>query len=187
MNLSIPLDTESTGIPDWKIPSDDPTQPHLVQLAAHQVDLDTFEIHQSMDVIIRPEGWEIPQVTVDVHGITFEKAMDVGISEKLAVEMFLDLWNGSHRIAFNTTFDNRIIRIATKRYFPEDVQTRWKEGEYFCTMINARKIMGGKVPTLAEAYKYFTGKEMVNAHQAMADNNASWEIYKAIKKLELAA
>nr|WP_299241463.1 hypothetical protein [uncultured Halomonas sp.] len=34
------FDTETTGLPDWKVPSDSEHQPHLVQLAAVLADDD---------------------------------------------------------------------------------------------------------------------------------------------------
>ena len=189
MSIVIFFDTETTGIPSYKEPSEAPHQPHIVQLAAHQYDLKSRKILQSMDVIVRPDGWEIPQVCTDVHGITTAHAAAVGIPEKLAVAMFLDLWGGRTRIAHNTTFDNRIIRIATKRFFGEEIINAWHEGEYECTGLLSKPIMqmlpknryGFKMPKLSEAYSYFTGKELQNAHQAIADVNACLDIYLAIK------
>lgn len=173
-------DTETTGIPDWKQPSGDDCQPHLVQVAVLVCDTDTREVKQSMDVIIKPDGWVIPEETIEVHGITNEYAHDVGIPEKLAFEMFFALWDGKLQVAHNTTFDRRIARIGTKRYFSEELQVTWKECEYLCTGQAARKIMGGKMPTLAEAYEFFISKPLENAHTAMADARACMEIYWAI-------
>ena len=187
MNLILPFDTETSGMVDWKKPSEGVDQPHIVQLAANLVDADTKKAIQSMDVIVKPNGWTISQEMTDIHGITDEMAHDVGIPEKLAVEMFISLWSQRLRVAHNTTFDNRIIRIALKRYFPEWVDL-WSEAEagvdYFCTMIHARKIMGGKQPTLGEAYEHFTGKVLLDAHQASVDTNACQEIYFAIQDLK---
>lgn len=181
-NSLLVFDSESTGLPDWKSPSEAEHQPHLVQLAAHQVDIDTRKITQSMDVIIKPEGWTIPDEVTEIHGITTEYAGDVGIPESLAVEMLLELWVGRRQIAHNTTFDRRMIRIATKRYFDEEIIDSWHGSEYECTMIGSKKIMPMKKnPTLAEAYLHFTGKELQNAHTAIADVNACLEIYWAIK------
>lgn len=178
-------DNETTGMIQFKKPSGGDEQPHIVQIAALLVDPNTRQTIQSMDVIVKPDGWTIPQDAIDVHGITTEFANDVGIPEKLAIEMFLELWSGRKRIMFNTTYDNRIIRIGTKRYFSEDVQDAWKAGskdiEWYCTMINSRKVMGGKVPKLEEAYRFFFGKEQENAHNAMADALANMEIYWAIQ------
>lgn len=189
MSLILAFDTETTGLPDWKSPSEAEHQPHLVQLAAHLVNADSQKIIQSMDVIIKPEGWTIPQEVTDIHGITTEYAMDVGVSEKAAVEMFLAMWNGRTQVAHNTTFDRRILRIATKRYCDEATIDRWHDCDYECTGLLSKPIMqilpknkyGFKMPKLEEAYKYFTGKDLENAHTAIADVNACLEVYFAIK------
>lgn len=41
MSQIIVFDTEATDIPNWKVPSHMPEQPHIVQLAAHQALADT--------------------------------------------------------------------------------------------------------------------------------------------------
>lgn len=187
MNTAIFFDTETTGLPDWKAPSESEAQPHIVQLAAHVLNLDSKKIIHSMDVIIKPDGWVIPEEVSTIHGITTEYALQVGIPEKQAVEMFLALWGGRLRVAFNTTFDNRIIRVATKRFCSEEVINAWHEGEYECAMIASRKVIGGKNPALEDAYKNFTGKELIDAHTAIADVNACIEVYFAAKQALLSA
>ena len=127
-NAAIFFDTETTGLPDWSQPSEAPHQPHIVQLAAQLVNLDTRRVISSMDVIIRPDGWTIPQETTVVHGITNEMAMDLGVPEAAAVEMFLGLWKNRLRIAHNEQFDARIMRIALMRFFGEERADEFKAG-----------------------------------------------------------
>ncbi|RWY82369.1 3'-5' exonuclease, partial [Pseudomonas aeruginosa] len=79
------FDFETTGIPEWKLPSEDPCQPHIVEVAALLCDaagntIDRFE------AIVRPNGWEITPEMTAIHGISHEQAMDVGISEAEALE-----------------------------------------------------------------------------------------------------
>jgi DNA polymerase-3 subunit epsilon len=179
------FDTETTGLPVWKEPSDSESQPHLVQLAAVLVDPATKNVIQSMDVIIKPDGWIIPDDVAAIHGITTEKALAVGIPEKLALEMFLAMRGNAERVAFNKTFDQRIIRIAAKRYLDEAAQDKWAVKEdHHCAMRMAREDIGGKQPKLIDAYRHYTGKELVDAHSAMADTKACMDVYfGALKSL----
>jgi len=185
MNLILGYDTETTGMVDWKNRSDGDTQPHIVQIAALLIDEDTKSVIQSIDLIIRPDGWNIPDEAAEIHGITTEMAYDVGIPEDDAVHTFLQLWGmgRAKRVAYNKTFDQRIIRIASKRYESEAVTEKWADKEdHECSMQMARKVIGGKNPKLAAAYKHFTGQELVDAHSAMADTVASMDVYWAAKK-----
>uniref|UniRef100_UPI0035C670C3 exonuclease domain-containing protein n=1 Tax=Serratia quinivorans TaxID=137545 RepID=UPI0035C670C3 len=79
MKTIFTYDTETTGLPNWKVPSDSPEQPHLVQLAGVLSNAETGEEIQSMNVIIKPDGWEIPEEVTAVHGITTEYALEHGI------------------------------------------------------------------------------------------------------------
>jgi len=199
-NLLLPYDTETTGFPIWQERSTDERQPHLVQLATKLVCEDYRKTLQGINVIIRPEGWVIPEEVSRVHGITQEMAEDVGISEKVAVEMFIELWKKSHcRIAHNDQFDARIMRIAIYRAFSEDVANdiseKWKAASSYCTANNSTAIVQCppsakmiaanrrhfKKPNLSEAYKHFTGKELVGAHNAMVDVNACMEVFWGIR------
>lgn len=181
-------DTETTGLPLFSEPSEDPRQPHLVQLAACLVDLDTRATIASMDIIVRPDGWEIPEDVTAIHGITTERAKDAGISESLAVEMLLELWADRTRIGHNQTFDARIIRIALMRHntkIGRDPE-QWKSGKAECTQAMSTPILNvarqkSKTANLREAYLHFTGSELAGAHNAMVDVQACMAVYFAIK------
>lgn len=185
--LGLFFDTETTGIPNWKVPSHMPEQPHMTQLAAKVIDIPSRKVIHSMNVIIKPVDWTIPDECAELNGITTEYAMDVGITERLALEMFIEIAQRDglnefiKRFAFNTTFDNRIIRIALKRYM-KSLTEPWKEGPYECLMIGAKKHLGlKKNPTLAEAYEQLIGTPMVGAHDAMQDVRNMMEIYYAME------
>lgn len=181
--LLLGYDVETTGLPVWKEPSDSVNQPHLVQLGAVLVDAITQKVIASMDVIIKPDGWVIPDDVAALHGITTEIALEVGIPEKLALEMFLAMRGEAERVAFNKTFDQRIIRIAAKRFLDEAAQEKWAiKEDHHCAMQMARKDMGGKQPNLADAYKHYTGKDLVDAHSAMADTKACMDVYFGVLK-----
>lgn len=200
MKLGLFYDTETTGFPLWREPSDHPGQPHLVQLAAHLVDMDTRNIIQSIDLIVRPDGWIIPPEVSEIHGITTEHAKEVGIREDTALDLFADFHDKcSVRIAHNEPFDERIIRIAMIRHFDDGENTAdlYKSGKSECTMSMATPIvkcpptakmkaknMGGyKKANMQEAYKHFFGENFDNAHSAIADVNACMKVYFAIQDL----
>ena len=193
-------DSETSGLPLWSEPSEHPGQPHLVQLGAVLVDMNTREITQSLDVIIKPDGWTIPDDVANIHGITTERAMDEGIPEDEALEMLLTMWDHRLRIAHNESFDARLVRIACKRFRDprEDNPEKpfsdvWKAGRSACTQLIATPILKlpptekmkaarrfhAKSANLAEAYQFFMGKPMENAHNAMADVLACKDVYFA--------
>ena len=183
MKTILTYDCETTGIPNWKIPSDSIEQPHLVQLAAVLANAETGEEIQSMNVIIKPDGWDIPEEVSAIHGITTEYALEYGIPEVEAVKALLSITGDSERNAYNKTFDQRIIRIALKRYddFTEEHMDRWAlKDDHHCSMRMAQSVTGGKCPQLANAYRSICGKELVNAHSAMADTLAAQEIYLSL-------
>lgn len=193
--LGLFYDTETTGLPLFKEPSEHPGQPHIVQLAACLVDLETRELLNSLDVIIRPDGWVIPDDVAKIHGITTERAIDEGVPEATAIAAFMDMWAGCLRIAHNEQFDARILRIALMRFESEAVADNWKAGQSECTAKLAtpivkcppteKMIKAGfnkyKTASLGEAYRHFMGSDFENAHSAMADVRACMDVYFAIK------
>ena len=200
MNLALFYDTETTGLPLFAQPSNDPRQPHLVQLAAHLVDMDTRNVLQTIDLIARPNGWSIPGEAAAVHGISNDYAKEVGIEEDALISLFLDLQKGPDgegrkRIAHNEQFDARILRIGIKRYFNDTEAEKFKAAEAECTCtlatpivncpptakMKARGMRGPKKPNLQEAYKHFFDEGFEGAHSAIADVNACMGVYFAIQ------
>ena len=198
MNIATFYDTETTGLPLFKEPSEHPGQPHIVQIGACLVDLDTRKTLATLDVICRPEGWTIPDDVAEIHGITTEHAADVGVPESLAVEMLLEMVGKRLRIGHNEQFDARIVRIAMMRHFEAAQADEWKGGKSACTQLLATPIL--KLPptpkmlkvgfnrfksaNLREAYQHFNGKELENAHSALADVHACMAVWFAIRDLQ---
>jgi DNA polymerase-3 subunit epsilon len=206
MNIALFYDTETTGLPLWNDPSEDPRQPHIVQLAAALVDLDTRRTVASMDVIVRPDGWTIPEDVAAIHGITTERALATGVPARVALQLLIELWDRSKvRIGHNESFDARMVRIALLRHRDNDPEAetnaRWKAGKAECTqalstpilklpptakMIAARR-NHYKSANLGEAYQHFMGRPLENAHSAMADVQACIAVYFAIQDRQRAA
>lgn len=170
-------DTETTGLPRWNDPSEDPRQPHIVQLAAVLVDRQNGEIDR-MNVIVRPDGWRIPDDVIEIHGITNERAKEEGIAEFDAVQRLLEMSaRAEMRCGHNVSFDDRILRIALHRYFSPEEADRWRDScPAICTMKSATGIISSKWPKLGEIYSHFFARELAGAHQAMTDVEGCREV-----------
>ena len=199
-------DTETNGLPLYGESSEDPRQPHITQLAAELCIEATGKTLSSMNFLIQPEGWTIPDNIVAMNGITVESCTAYGIKIADAVRLFLGMWEMADlRAGHNQPFDARIIRIALMRdwiMWPQPIQSeyadRWKDAPSYCTQANSTKIVNAarpageksKIANLREAYKHFTGLELIDAHNAAADVAACKAVYYGIKQynnLEVAA
>lgn len=187
MNVLV-FDTETTGLPIWKEPSDHPDQPHVVDIAATLFDADRASV-ASLDAIIN-NGIVIPDEMAAIHGITTEIAQADGIAPDQAINAFLDLVRQADLIVgHNISFDVRMMRIMVAKVHGE----KWDNPlPTFCTMrksTNICKIMSKtprhpndwKWPTLGEATKSFFDEEHSNAHRARPDCDAAARIFFHLK------
>ena len=188
-------DFETSGLPLFDQPSCDPRQPHIVQLAASLVDQETRKTIASVDLIAQPDGWIIPDITTEIHGITTEHAIKVGVPESLIVDVLLAMHRQcDFRVGHNESFDARIMRIAMARFnHPTELMDAYKEAPAYCTCTKATpicmvagKFSGFKKPKLAEAYQHFMGEPMQNAHSARGDVDACIAVYWALNAIETA-
>jgi len=183
------LDTETSGLPDFNKRARDPSQPHMVQMAAILTD-DLGGALEEHNVLIKPDGWTIPKEASDIHKITDEIAA-IGIAEKHAAEILLAMLRKSQLlVGHNIQFDKFIARIAMRRFelITDEDDAAWKAMPTFCTMREMTDIcklpgkFAGKFkwPKLGEACQHI-GKPLVGAHDAMADLRACKEVYFWLK------
>lgn len=202
MTTLLVFDTETTGLASKSRPLTDPSQPWLVQLSALQVQLDPMRVVQSLSLIVRPDGWEIPVVAQEIHGISTEYAEAYGHDIKQVLDPFFGLWlkgeNGEmcHCVAHNWDFDKHIMSIAAARtYGHTGLLDAWNEAEGTCTMQSSKHIVQAqskpdartgktrlKNPKLTEAYEFFYEKPYDRAHSANADAVATLQVYLALKE-----
>lgn len=196
------FDTETTGLPAFKLPSDDPVQPHIVDICA-LLFTPQGELVDSFEAMVRPDGWSIPEEVSAIHGITEAIALEHGIPEAEAVEGFMRVWRQAGlRVAHNVSFDDRILRIGLMRFQGEEVANNFREGDKFCTcqsttnivkcpptakMIAAGRGRQFKQPSVAEALKFFTGEDLVGGHRARPDTEACARVYFALQAYQSVA
>lgn len=175
------FDTETTGIPDrsanWA--DDYMDYPHVVQIAwMHGCKVESH--------IIRPDGWEIPEETTAVHGITTEYAKEHGEPFAAVADMFVqDCHEAGLICGHNIHFDTSIIKanilreLGREYYDANDVETALYKGKRIDTMrptmkwVDARMANGRlKFPNLSELYARCFPNETFPAHDALEDVKA---------------
>lgn len=176
-------DTETTGLPIWKEPSDDPAQPHIVEIACEL--WVGGELADEFHAIVNP-GVPIPPEVSELHGITDEVAAEKGILPSEALTRFMALADRAEFIVgHNVSFDVRMMRITAARVLGE----KWDNPlPTFCTMRsstnvcqilspNPRHPKDWKWPQLKECVSHFFGEEMPDAHSAKADCEAARRVF----------
>lgn len=118
MSLIAFYDTETSGLPDFKVPSEMPHQPHIVDIAVILYDAEQDQIIDQFEAMVKPDGWVIPDDVAAIHGITTAIALAEGTSsEQKALWDALSLMDAADtRCGHNESFDQRIMRIALMRY-----------------------------------------------------------------------
>jgi DNA polymerase III epsilon subunit-like protein len=191
------FDTETTGLPMFKERSNDPRQPHIVDLCI-LLYTPQGELVDSFEAMVRPDGWEIPAEVAAIHGITDEIALEHGIPEAKALEGFMALYRRAGlRVAHNVSFDDRIMRIAIMRIIGAEAADAFKVEPSYCTALMSKPICqlpptermkqtnfrnSYKTPTVAEALMHFTGEELIGGHRARPDAEACAKVYFAMQK-----
>lgn len=192
------FDTETTGIPQWKLPSDDPAQPHLVSLAFILHNTDDGSTLQEQHWIVRPDGWTIPDEVAAIHGITTEYAEEQGVPLEDVVNTFVGACGlADQRVAFGAPFDTRVMRIAMLRAgFSREGADRFftiypvdcimTAAGPLCRLTPTDAMMATnrrtfKAPKLGEAYDVLCGKTIEGAHSALVDTRAALEVWLEIQ------
>lgn len=189
------FDTETTGLPKTRQPAEKGPNnwPHLVSISWIVLDTDTNKEIKISSYIIRPNGWEIPKESSDIHGITEADAMKNGVNLMDVLIEFInepcDAW-----VAHNLEFDMGVIVNAVlwdiRMQFPTIPRKK------FCTMLigkNLCKLPGKfnnsyKAPKLKELYYQAFGRfpDELKLHNSMYDVRILTEIIKSYLPLRQA-
>ena len=186
------FDTETTGLPPRDLEDSSYDQidvwPRLVQIGWIVTDANG-DIIKRRGEIIRPEGFIIPKGASDVHGITTEKAMQIGVPiGKVLREIYDDMLHVKLLVAHNFNFDSKILGAEFHR---ENIDTNIiDDKEHICTMLSTTNycellpIRFGeyKWPKLEELHHKLFGCTFSDAHDALADVEATKKCFFELKK-----
>jgi DNA polymerase-3 subunit epsilon len=188
-------DTETTGLPLFSEPSEDPRQPHIVQLAAILVDLDTRKQLSSIDLTIAPDRVGDPgrrREDPQRHDGLRPRSRRARTARAAALPRALES-RGRCASATTSQFDARIVRIGLHRYahLTERAPLAGRRADPSARRRSRRRSSSSRRPrrccaanfnrhksaNLREAYLHFTGQELVDAHSAIADAKACLQVY----------
>jgi DNA polymerase-3 subunit epsilon len=163
------FDLETTGL--------QVTKDRIVQIAA-------LKIHPNgkkdeLNLVVNPE-MKIPQEVIDIHGITNEKAIKAPTFAELAEEI-KSFFGDADLAGYNSNkFD---IPVLAEEFLRVGVEFDLTQRDFIDVQNIFHKM---EQRTLVAAYKFYCQKDLKNAHDAMHDTKATWEVLeKQIEKYRL--
>ena len=175
------FDTETTGLPKrWDAAiSDVDNWPRCVQIA-WQLHDEMGNIIEHQDYLIKPDGFNIPFDAEKVHGISTALAEDQGFPIFEVLEKFNEaLSKAKFVVGHNVGFDTNIMGAEFLRVSVDSEMSKLPVLDT-CTENTAQllKLPGGrggrfKLPTLTELHEFLFGTAFGEAHNAIADVEAT--------------
>lgn len=120
------IDTETSGLPNYKLPADDPSQPRLAQFAAILTDGDMQQTGFT-NMLVCPDGWEMTAEATAINSLTTERLKAEGVPIERVLDFYAGLIEAGHGIiAYGAQFDCKILRGELRRAGRDDLfaQTR---------------------------------------------------------------
>ncbi len=183
------FDTETTGLPkNWKAEvTDTDNWPRVIQFAWSIHD-DSGKELEHQDLLIKPEGFFIPEETTKIHGITQEKADNEGMPLKDALNIFKKaIANVDVLVAHNISFDEMVVGCEFYRAnMPDPIPKK----EKICTKeasVDFCKIPGRggryRLASLNDLYRILFSKTFDNQHNASSDVKACAMCFFELKRI----
>jgi DNA polymerase III epsilon subunit-like protein len=181
------FDTETTGKIDYTYPVYHPQRvPRLVELAWILAQNGT-DIVKEKSYLIKPEGYEIPESVIKIHGITNEMVNSTGSDLSYVLGEFLDdVANAEVVVSHNIFFDYPVLFNELKN---TDSNRNFFGKLFACTMLTGTSVCkietdrGYKWPKLTELYQYLFGETAIQTHRASADVKMCMKIFFKLREL----
>src|SRR5690606_37067257 len=183
-------DTETTGLPNnYSAPvTESDNWPRLVQIAWQLHDA-TGKLLENNNIIIKPDGFDIPFNATKIHGITTEKARIEGIPLEDALGLFQAVLKKTKVIVgHNVLFDQSVMgaELFRKGLNYKELNLplidTMNSSIYFCAIPGGRS-GGFKYPSLGELHQKLFGEKFDEAHNASADVNATARSFMELLRL----
>lgn len=179
------IDVETNGLPDYKKPADDPSQPRLAALGVLLVDVTDGKIvvESEHELLVKPDGWKMTPEAGAVNGLTDERLEAEGkpISEVLAVYAAL-IEDGHVVVAYGAQHDCKILRGEFRRAGLDD---RFEKTKNVCLMravqpLKIPKANGkGGWPQLDDVLRFLGEKPEPRPHGALVGARCAFAVFSA--------
>lgn len=182
-------DTETTGLAE-------PIYP--VEVGVVLYDTEAKVERASTSLVIRPEGWRVPNSATQVHGISHDDAERFGLPLIVVIATLTNLWSvAAVRVAHNAEYDDKVIE-SSLTHLGRASSLRRPPG--YCTKDLAAPVLNlpptekmvaagygdkPKSPKLSECYQHFFDEEIAGAHSALADARACLRVFLELMRQEV--
>lgn len=165
-NNIVAFDLETTGL--------NTQTDHIIQIGLVKFNKSTYEELGHIMFYIKPESdFSIDPYAQEKHGISKDFVIENGV-------LLRDVWGEISEfigdcdiLSYNgNSFDVPMLYNNLKRY---NLEFDFVSHKYYDSMIVERKRIQYK---LSETYKRYTGKELEDAHDALADVRATVQVFK---------
>jgi len=180
------FDTETTGMVQFRKPPEDESQPDLIQLGMLLVETTDWQPRARHSLLVQlAEGVRIEPGAKEAHGISEEDCARYGVAPIVACSLFNQTCiQADIIVAHNLSFDTSIMKTALHRI--GNKPHRLDGRQQVCTKEASTDVLklpgkyGYKWPTLAEAYRHYTGDELLGAHDALVDTEACLQVFRGL-------
>jgi DNA polymerase-3 subunit epsilon len=179
------IDTETSGLWNFKLPADDPSQPYLAALAMIECD-PGMKILEEHSMFVKPDGWSMEAEASKINGLTDEYLTKRGVPvTEVAAAYEAQLDKGYVVLAFNSQYDTKVMRGTLRRLGRPD---RFETTKQSCLMRSANDVIYEatgmrKFPKLIEAAEHF-GVDIPTTHTALGDTFVAVQIAQHLLRLE---
>jgi DNA polymerase III epsilon subunit-like protein len=179
------FDTETTGLPKFSKKDavlEKNNWPDIVSLSYVVYDISNGKkLIKKIDNIVKPQGWVIPEESVQFHNITQEYAMENGKDLYDVLANFInDIQDAKLIIAHNLRFDKNVVFNAMKWRLDIDPTHMWPQNAEFCSFEQYKSEVGHTRKKLNLNAMYedtFKKPAPLNAHNSMRDVEVLDEIF----------
>lgn len=173
------FDTETSDLPNFKLPADDPGQARLAELAMVLLDQD-LEIIGAKQIYVKPDGWSMQPGASAVNGLSDILLNEIGRPVNEALDQYVEaIEAGCVVIAHHAQFDTKILRGELRRADRDDLFEKTKQT---CTMRSMQQWLKSqgrpaKWVKLEDAAA-IAGYKLGQAHKGMDDAMACVAVFR---------